>query len=231
MKYYGYHNEITNDSIKKVMRYFTGILLPLFRSKIVFYICGGSILSYLKQTPINDIDLFFPNEKNLILAKEKLIKMGFECRFENEIVCNLHKGKIKAQLCKIKYGSLEEILSTFDFTVCCVAINRNMLICHNDFWKDFHNNKLNFNNLDKPRNSLIRIPKYIRKGFNIGYRSLHLLANAIQAEKPQAKPITLFFADGLERESDQEINDFDSTVETKESNQYKHKYENVKEKY
>ena len=226
MKYYNYHNVNTNELVKSTMKYFVGVLSPLFigPNGPDFYICGGSILSYLTKTKINDIDLFFPNKNELLIAKQLLLDDGYECKFENDIVCNMHKGKVKAQLCKIKYGTVEEILESFDFVVCCAAINRNLFICNDKFWRDLHNKKLTFNNIDKPRNSLIRIPKYIKKGFTITYRTMHYLADALQKEVKTEKPSTLYFADGTERDDEQPLIEFNFGKTEIESNEYERKY-------
>ena len=203
---YNIHDKKTPKDIIKCVNFFYYKLKPLHRNHqfegkwgfCEFALCGGAITSYFTKTRINDIDLFFESNYDFRKAKQILIEDGYECKFENDIVCNMHKNYTKIQLCKIKYAVAEKILESFDIVCCCAAIRRNVFICHSNFMMDVKYKKLNFNNLDKPRNTLIRIPKYIRKGFNITYYNLHLLANAIKDVEVDID-MTTHFADGSKK--------------------------------
>lgn len=136
------------------------------------YIAGGAITSLFTGAEINDIDIYFRNEKSLIDFLE------YYWQNETYVTCLTKKSilmikgqKLKLQLVHFKYfKSPEEIFDTFDFTVCMGVFDfaSEQFILHRDFLKHNSQRILKFNkNTAFPLVSLLRVQKYNKKGYTI----------------------------------------------------------------
>ncbi len=174
-----------------VLRGFTEIE-PLF--DIVYsndcYICGGyaRYMCSLNNNPSkpSDIDIFCKDENSFNKVKQEFIKRGLNQSKEtdNAISYNPKSGTLSLYACpsiqlikcngddeptKTKNsGSLEEIISRFDFSICRIGmINKKECLADIEFTGDEINKNLRINNITSPINTAYRVSKYSKKGYNI----------------------------------------------------------------
>lgn len=133
---------------------------------IDFCVAGGAINAFYTGRTIEDYDLFFNSEEDAdkaisILKGNKEIKVGFESRR----VVNFYLSDKKIQVCKVIYGTPEEIISNFDFTVVAGAITRDKEFFNEHFFEDLQQKRLVVVSLPKPLSTLRRLTKYISRGY------------------------------------------------------------------
>ncbi len=147
-------------------------------------ICGGyaRYCGSTNKIPVKskDIDVYCENEEIYNNVKKILVDNKFEQRFENAvsiaynpptdnkfIACpeiNLITPKTEFKI--ITEGSIESILSNFDFTVTRAAIlNENEILVDVDFIKHEEMKLLVIKNIHCPISSTLRFCKYSRKGY------------------------------------------------------------------
>ena len=134
-------------------------------------IAGGSINSIFTNKDINDLDIYFRNEKDLI----KVVKDIYDDYF---ILCNTKKATLfknnSDQLVHLihfrLFDNAKEIFNTFDFTVCMAAYDFKLgkFVFDDRFFLDNTQNVIRFNsNTAYPLMSMLRVNKYKNKGYNI----------------------------------------------------------------
>lgn len=145
-------------------------------------ICGGyaRYCASTRPKPIKagDLDLFPKTENAADNLAKLLAEMGFEIRHENEVSVTFKKNDKYPTLPVLQVikpvdegaiktiGTLEEVLSNFDFTVVRVAIiSETEVLADADFEHDESFRLLRFKNIHCPISSLIRTQKYGRKGY------------------------------------------------------------------
>lgn len=132
--------------------------------------------------PSSDVDIYPKRKGAFEEMLRELERLGFEHGWENDVSLLLKnpddskfKELPKIQLIKpieqhrvITFGSEEEILSKFDFTITCVCIlNKNECLVHESFEADEKDRRLIWNNIHCPVSSFFRAIKYIKKGYRI----------------------------------------------------------------
>lgn len=135
------------------------------------YIAGGTITSLFCNREINDIDVYFRSEDDII---KFLIDTWEEQKW---IVTQTKKATllvyedVKVQLIHFDYfKSPQDIFDTFDFTVCmgCFDFSTEEFILHEDFLKHNSQRLLKFNSSTAfPIVSLLRVKKYQDKRYYI----------------------------------------------------------------
>ncbi len=134
-------------------------------------IAGGLITSVFCNREINDIDVYFRDEKSCI----KFVEDSWE---DQEWVNILTKKSVlmkindlDVQLIHFKYfKTAHEIFDTFDFTVCMGAFDfeTEQFVLHDEFMKHNSQRILKFNkNTAFPIVSLLRVQKYNKKFYSI----------------------------------------------------------------
>lgn len=154
---------------------FEKTITPILREvgKIDGYLAGGAIRrTFLSEATIkSDYDFFFKNESAFTLAKNYwLSKTDSSIIRENEqnlsILCD---GKI-IQLIKIAYyNTVEDLLNSFDYTICQFAIDLSesnyFIYSSPTAMFDLGGKKLVVNKITYPVASLRRLIKYTQQGF------------------------------------------------------------------
>lgn len=149
-------------------------------------ICGGYV-RYMCSTHSNpakagDVDLYFKSEEVFNEIKDRLIKVGFESKHENDICVSFKLisdveskffGTPQIQLIKpivdgsiVATGDMEEILSNFDFTVVRAGfVSPEVAFVDADFIHDESKRILRIKNIHCPISSTLRCMKYSKKGY------------------------------------------------------------------
>jgi hypothetical protein len=140
------------------------------------YIAGGALTSIFSNKPISDYDIFFTGKESFVKVKEQI---PHDYTLVNEspqaLTYNCIKGTIphKIQLIKLEStfkSSAEELIKTFDFTVCMAAYDcsSEKIIHSPDFLKHLAQRKLVYNKEnDKPICTFFRLNKYKDKGYEV----------------------------------------------------------------
>jgi len=142
------------------------------------WIAGGAIRRAIMRKPANesDIDLFFKNEKQMLETQEKLLKCGYVKSLEtaHSAFFQLKKapsdflGNLFTRINLVFihfYDCPEEIIDTFDYTICQFATDLKTLVCGQYSLFDLANRRLRIHTITYPNASLRRMVKYGKQGF------------------------------------------------------------------
>lgn len=149
-------------------------------------IAGGALTSFFSKRPLNDIDIFFENEEDLLHFKgcfgllfDEYNPRGANADMLNAYSYNIGKYKnskkntVEAKRVFVqlihKTRSVERTLDSFDFTVCKAAFSlvKEVFYLHPTFLTDLLQNKLVLDGNYSPVTALFRVLKYQKKGFEI----------------------------------------------------------------
>jgi len=151
------------------------------------FISGGAIRRTIQGKPLDsDVDLFFTNGNVMVETHDSiqqhcklLTKTDTNSTFEMEYFDSSSgkngeiseystedKRKIKIQLIYISYySSMEELLNSFDYTICQFGYCDGKLCCGDYSLYDLGRNRLVVNKITYPVASLRRLIKYTSQGF------------------------------------------------------------------
>lgn len=145
------------------------------------FIAGGAVTSAFSSTRINDFDLFFQNKTSLDAAIAE-VPMDDKTVVTDSALSVILDGH-RVQFIKVVTGTPEEVIDTFDFTVCQAAYSwRQGFMFGREFMKHLAQRRLVFNIAAKyPICSLYRARKFIRRGFHFSGIEAIKLGLRIQA--------------------------------------------------
>ncbi len=148
------------------------------------YVAGGFIRAFMSSEKPVDMDLFFLNKGEFARTRSLLLSSGFSTVADTDNAITMTRGERVVQLCKHPYGTVEEILKSFDFTVTQAAVDGDTLYTHPTFYKDLAARRLVFN-VEAETPALNRLAKYVARGFTIS--NSECLAMAIAVKKYEAR--------------------------------------------
>lgn len=154
----------------------------------ICWVAGGCVRDYFTTGYLDsDIDLFFPNQDEFDKASKYFITGSGDLtksatiRTENERVLKItHNGK-KIDLVKKFFATPDETIANFDFTVCCAAVTSDSIFVHERFFIDNARKSLVINSLPFPFSSMMRMQKYIRKGYHICIENMGKMIESVRA--------------------------------------------------
>jgi tRNA nucleotidyltransferase/poly(A) polymerase len=186
-----------NQQLESAVSYFKTIALDLL-DPIECWVAGGAVRDYFTVGHItSDVDVFFKNKTDFDAAFSKLSEIQ-KPSYSDDRIANFYIQKRKIQLIQSHFfDSPEESIKSFDFTVCCAAVDRNQVYTHETFFIDLSRRRLVINALPYPLSTLERLQKYIKRGYTICNGGLLELARGIQ---------------GLELDNDSEKNEENNTL-------------------
>lgn len=141
------------------------------------WLAGGAVRRIISGQKLDsDYDLFFTSLENLELfwagiEKDKNIKITKEISSEHNVTlildCKEYEiENLKLQLIKIEfYSSLEEVLRSFDYTLCQFGLDGNKLVCGETSLWDLGRKRIVINTITYPVASLRRLLKYTSQGY------------------------------------------------------------------
>jgi|SRR3972149_5467711 len=159
-------------------------LSVLSKAKKPAWIAGGAIRSIIANDGSTDLDCYFSDigdveeTKNYILSKNCLkakiiVDDLYLISFETSI------GKI--DLIKKTYSNSIECIKEFDFTVCCFAVDTNNYVAwHREALEHIKSRKLVINHITCPFSTMLRLQKYVKKGYCMDLENSNKLAWAIK---------------------------------------------------
>lgn len=154
---------------RKLYNYLGKGLVETFKNGNVI-IAGGCINSIFTNKDVNDIDVYFRNDDDLVSVVANVYDGNWILAHTKKATL-FKKGERLVQLIHFKrFQDAQEIFNTFDFTVCMGAFDfkTEEFILHDKFLLDNIQGILNFNSsTDYPIMSMLRVDKYKNKGYNI----------------------------------------------------------------
>lgn len=146
-------------------------------------IAGGACRSWVLGEKPRDFDIYLTRNKD----REAIVT---DDAGENAPVIRLSSFTTNGgaiEVINYTYRDLAAILLTFDMTVAMCAVDKEQLVCHEDYLSDLASKSIRFTNLGKPMNSLLRLQKYVKYGFTAHPRELTQLATAfyMMSEEPK----------------------------------------------
>jgi len=178
------------------------------------FIAGGCFKNILSKEPVKDIDVFFEckedfddavnNFNELITHK----KDGWKFKYRNEKVCAFQQdgSKIWVELVESTFGTPEEILNKFDFTVAKFAYYKSInddasieynLLYHKDFFEHLHQRRLVIDkDIPFPISTWERSYKYKGYGFSLCRESKKKLLSAIRQTDESDEGLSLYLQAG-----------------------------------
>lgn len=205
--------------IKRVCSYFerffnkNDLFTPKKNGLARFFIVGGCIRDYFDKGYVSsDIDIMFSSEKGFNEVKNRFTKKYGKPFFEGE---NGEKykqdGKTLDLIHRDYYGTVDEAIANFDFTICVVGMEVTIIddykcevdkfAHHPTFFMDLATKRLLVQSLPAPLSTLKRLQKYNKKGYSICEGGLIQIANAINGldmSDPEQNELE-YYPDGEER--------------------------------
>jgi len=138
-------------------------------------IVGGAIRSVFTGDKINDYDIFFKSEEDLQTVYHYLSGLKKEYK-DMSMTSNAYsffrkKNKTRIQLIRVFiFKDVNDIFGKFDFTVCMGAydVSHSEFIFGERFFRDNSSKRLVINlETEYPLNTMLRIRKYLKKGYRI----------------------------------------------------------------
>lgn len=173
------------------------------------FIAGGCFKNIFSGDRIKDIDIFFETELDYEEAKDFFEKTnGFEVGYSNERVqaFNDTKHNMRIELVHGTYGTPEEILSVFDFSItkfayCKRDVEQNdgigveyYCLFHHEYFEHLTLKKLVLEeDIKFPISTFERSYRYRKYGFGLCRESKRNLLNALQGVDTNDMDRTLYF--------------------------------------
>jgi hypothetical protein len=154
------------------------------------FIAGGCFKNLFQAQKPKDIDIFFRSSGDYAQAKDLFDRKSY--RYVSLYTSEKANGyydkytDTKVDLVFAKFGSIEEILDSFDFTVAQMAYEGDVLhgavTYHSAFHVDLFQKRLHINDraYDDPCGLLKRVMKYVSYGFTLSDDKLIRILNAIR---------------------------------------------------
>ena len=170
-----------NFTIKEKSTFFCLNKLDKFLEGHDGFIAGGCFKNLFNNEPIRDIDIFFKTEDEyksaLDLFNKKMSYGEYSKLYENDncVAFTHKKTKIQVELIKKRFGTPQQILEIFDFSIVKVALCKEgseyKLMYVDRFFEDLHQKKLvidiDFDKIPLPVNTFDRAFKYQRYGYSL----------------------------------------------------------------
>lgn len=180
--------------------------LDLYMSHHNGFIAGGCFKNIFNNEKIKDVDIFFENETDFDLAVEHYKdNNGYVFSYENKNTVSYKNKKtnIRIELIRNTYGTPEEILSKFDFSITkfayCKRDNNDggteyYCFYHVDFFDDLSLKKLVLEpNILFPISTFERSLRYSRYGYGLCKESKINLINSLQGQNVNNVSNELYF--------------------------------------
>lgn len=143
---------------------------------------GGAITSLFSDRPINDFDIYFSKDYRINYAKHT-INDQLKIKYESDRAITFEED---IQLIKAFTGTDKQIFDRFDFTINMggYSFKHERFFFHKSFFPHLAQRKLFINpKIRYPFNTLLRVNKYLKRGYTIENASLIVLGLLISRLK------------------------------------------------
>jgi hypothetical protein len=149
-------------------------------------LAGGTINSIYSGRKINDLDFYLRDESKLKAATEYMEAVFGKAVYASDNALTYKrvsgKNKYEVQLITRFYGTPEEILNTFDFTIVqgCYDFQTESFVLAENFLPDIAKRVLRYSNNSRfPLCALIRTKKYQDRGYSLPNSTIISIAFAL----------------------------------------------------
>lgn len=175
-----YFNHLSEDLNKKV------------------WIAGGAVRDWFSKSKKTDIDFFCEDRKAMAdllrwLRNNRSYKHYLITKNAIKGTIEINGKKYDVDIVKKPFQNPTDCIEKFDFTVCCFAVNFTNFYYHVSAPMDLLKMKLVINELPHPVDTLKRLNKYIKKGFNACNGTLMTLAKSLAEQDPNDESIFEFY--------------------------------------
>lgn len=190
--------------------------LDKYMEKHKGFIAGGCFKNILSGERVKDIDIFFENEEDFheavdLFNSDDLVKEGWKFKYRNKKVCAFQKDGEKTwiELIQSEFGTPEEILRSFDFTVAKMAYFKKEVesedgskieytILHQpNFFEHLHMKRLVIDeNIPFPISTWERTYRYAKYGYKMCRETKKNLLDAIRNTTPSDNDISMYNVGG-----------------------------------
>lgn len=145
------------------------------------WMAGGAIRNLVTQQPhTTDFDYFFKNQEQLNQWRADVEKIGAIKVFETENSISYTYQNITLQAVKIQfYTSLEEVIDSFDFTICQFGYDGSQFVIGNYSLCDTFRKRLVLHKLTYPVPTIRRLIKYTKQGYYACAGSMQSILEAV----------------------------------------------------
>lgn len=160
------------------------------------WIAGGAIRDHFASQSIeSDIDVFFKSHDDYKAVIDKLVNdRRVERKYIHKELACFKWRSVDVQLVGTHFfPSPKETMESFDFTVCCCALDSSEIYMHEHFMEDLAARRLAINKLPFPLSTLERLQKYSKKGFTACNGTLLEVAKALKSVDFEDKANALSF--------------------------------------
>lgn len=177
-------NRLSDSDMRQIVTRLPRDVVELLKTDPRLFVAGGFIRSVIAGEQVNDVDVWGCDDTTLDVAARLLKEQRSDARLhksENAITV-LSQGRLPIQfITRWTFRTLEEVVQSFDFTVCAAAIRYNrgtglwQSACHESFYPDLAARRLNYcfpQRIEDCGGSMLRVIKYVRRGYNIQVLSL-----------------------------------------------------------
>jgi hypothetical protein len=151
-----------------------------------WFLAGGSVRETFFGLPVsNDLDVYFLSSEALANAHSQLGACYQQHHSTSKAVCYSVEelgATMKVDLIKNIQESKAVCIAAFDFTCCQWAADPNGLIMTEAALADSIDKRLVLANSQNAASSLMRVPKYLAKGFKADIELMHQLATMINQQ-------------------------------------------------
>jgi hypothetical protein len=166
------------------------------------FIVGGAVRSWFCGETLSDIDLAFNDEKQMKAYSEILEKAGYKKVFSHENADTFKNGSVIIQTLKKYWTDIDSMFRSFDFDLCCFAIDsQGCIFTTKKAVLSVLRKRLSVNTIQSgyELDSLRRAFKYFEKGYKPCYGCLHDIAKSLGMDEETLKKQIEFYADGSAR--------------------------------
>lgn len=148
-------------------------------------VAGGFFKDYFSGKKPKDIDLYFKDPATVQGTEKIIAAADYKKVFASEAVTRYKNKQMTVDIVTKLFGSPQEIIAEFDFTICKFAVYRQgndfMAIYHKDFFLDLHAKKVAAKDtpMNYPVDSLRRLLRYCQYGYKPDDDTIFSIAEGI----------------------------------------------------
>lgn len=175
-------NELSRQDLNWCLRRIPTPVREEIKNREGIVVAGGFIRSCITGEKVNDIDIFGPDKAELEAMARKLASHGGRPRrvIETANAFTIPSWRPTLQfICRWLYDNPEEVVKSFDFTICSAAIwydGKNWCSHASDtFYQDLAAKRLVYTSPQRNEDaggSMLRVLKYYQRGYRIPLDSL-----------------------------------------------------------
>ena len=173
------------------------------------FICGGCFKNILNGDVVKDIDIFFESPNDFQYAVDYYNDQSdWKFKYRNDKACAFQREGEKTwiELIESEFGTPEEILRSFDFTVTKMAYLKQKsdddgieytLLHHVDFFEHLHQKRLVCDeNIPFPVSTWERTYRYGKYGYNMCRETKKKLIESLKSIDLDSEPISMYNTGG-----------------------------------